>query len=446
MAAPLLKNRTKQGKASTQGVRVNRIESDSPAARAGLATGDLITHVDGKPIRDFLDFYIASFRLRCSVRLLRRGGSRNLELARRRRESTGIEIEVGKLIGCNNKCIFCFVDQLPEGLRRDLYLKDGDYRLSFLHGNYLTLTNLTREHEQRICEMHLSPLYVSVHATDSKVRARLLGRHQDAPILGTLDRLACKGIKCHAQIVIVPGINDGNVLEATLKHLCERHQSVLSVSVIPVGLTSHRQGLHSINPVGEVLAVEIVQMVDDINHHMRQVTGRGMVYASDELIILSRQDIPGTSYYDDYPQIENGVGLLRAFLEGAGNLRIPRSLRYRRLVFLTGSMASPYLEDTARGLERRGITIKVVALENSLFGPSVTVSGLLSGNDIMLAASAASDCDAIVLPPAVLNEEGMTLDGIGLSEIADAAGVPVIPGDYDLGKVIKDLAVFLGKS
>jgi putative radical SAM enzyme (TIGR03279 family) len=230
-------------RSAPRGVRVGSVRVGSPADRAGLAAGDTVVKIDGRPIHDFLDFYVASFGPRHDNKVLRGGASLSLSLVRSRTEDAGAEVTPDRLRACNNRCIFCFVDQLPRGLRRELYFKDEDYRLSFLHGNYLTLTNLIPADERRIREEHLSPLYVSVHSTNEEVRQELLGRTPPESVLRVLKRLARGGVRFHTQVVIVPGYNDGDCLTSTLRDLTGLGRAILSVSVVPVGLTCHRGGL-----------------------------------------------------------------------------------------------------------------------------------------------------------------------------------------------------------
>ena len=426
---------------SNPGVVVRSVAAHSPAARAGLRAGDTITHIDSQPVSDFLDFYIASFSPSYSLRVVREGEDLSVRLKRKQMEETGIEIETGAPRGCNNRCVFCFVDQLPPGLRDALYVKDEDYRLSFLHGNYLTLTNLAPRDEERITRMHLSPLYVSVHATDEGVRARLLGTEHKESILTILDRLGARGIRFHTQVVVVPGFNDGEVLKQTLTNLCDRHETILSVSVVPVGLTCYRQGLEPLKGLSPARARELARYVKVLNTRMRETAGRGLVYASDELLLLGESAIPEPSYYDDYPQIENGVGLLRMLMESTKGLAVPRSARGKRLVFVTGRLAEPHIKEVASVLETKATQVAVVGVANSLFGPTVTVSGLLSGRDILEAVMRVPDSDAVVIPPNVVSADGVMLDDIAVSHLSDALGVPVVVGDYDMKQTMKRLDV-----
>jgi putative radical SAM enzyme (TIGR03279 family) len=419
------------------GVVIDHVEPGSPAARAGIRAGDRLLRINGVSIRDTLDVYLELFEKTLEACLERDREIMTLCLRRHRGEDVGMGLRPERPTVCNSKCIFCFVDQMPPGLRRSLYIKDEDYRLSFLHGNYLTLTNLGPSDEERIRRMHLSPLYVSVHATDPEARTRLLGRRHSEPVLDIMDRLGHAGIRFHTQIVLVPGYNDGQVLEQSLGDLCERHEYVLSVSVVPVGLTAHRNGLARIDPVDRELATRTVRQVERIHFRMRDSLGRGLVYAGDEVMLLAGLAIPDTSYYDDYPQIDNGVGLIRYLLDSLEGLRVPGSLKGKRIVLVTGKLAEPYIRELADLLGGRGIEAEVIAVTNRLFGPSVTVSGLLSGEDISLALDRIENADLIVLPPNVLNPDGLTLDSMSLSDVEAATGIKTITAEYDFRQTVK---------
>jgi putative radical SAM enzyme (TIGR03279 family) len=424
---------------ASQGARVCLVNPGSPAHRAGLLRGDIITYVNGEQMQDFLDFYAAAFAENLKLRVIRGGSEREIKVRRSQGRNLGVEIDSGKPRLCNNKCIFCFVDQMPPGLRENLYVKDEDYRHSFLHGNYLTLTNLEPADEERIARMNLWPLYVSVHATDEEVRTRLLGRKPREGILSVIDRLGHAGARFHTQVVVIPGINDGATLKRSLLDLCQRRDYVQSISVVPVGITCHRHGLYPLKPVDSRLARAIIGLVNDLQIEMLSSTDTGFVYASDELFVLSGSEIPPGSWYDDYPQLDNGVGLLRTLLDSTETLRLPRSLRGKRVRFVTGVLAVPYIEKISGRLTRMGLEVEVVVAENTLFGPTVTVSGLLAGKDILEALSGVHGHDAIVLPPNVLNADGLTLDDMPICEMSRKLRSPVVMGDYDMRETISRL-------
>jgi putative radical SAM enzyme (TIGR03279 family) len=407
---------------------------------------DLIVGIDGAPVHDFLDFYLGSFGGKHDLEVLRKGRRVRVRLVRGMAEDVGAEMVLDGPRPCNNRCVFCFVDQLPPGLRHELYFKDEDYRLSFLHGNYLTLTNLRPADESRIAAEHLSPLYVSVHSTNQKIRSRLLGRKPREPVLTVLRRLGKQGVRFHAQVVAVPGYNDGDDLGRTLRDLTRLGRTVLSVSVVPVGLTAHRQKLARIGAVDAGTAAGVVDEVAGLNARLRASTGRGVVYASDEMIIRAGRAIPDAGYYDDYPQIENGVGLVRQLLDQLTSLRIPSSLRGKRVLLVTGHLARPFIDEVASRLARSGLDVGVKAVTNSLLGPSVTVSGLLPGKAIISALRGTSGWDAAILPPDVANVDHLTLDDIPISQIGRLVGRPVLVADHSLKQTIKALAATLERN
>jgi len=424
---------------TSRGVKVSHVRPSSPAARAGLRTGDIITEVNGKKVIDFLDIFVAAFEEHLEIGVRRSGKDNCLKVKRVRGQSLGAELESGRPTVCGNNCVFCFVDQMPSGLREDLYFKDEDYRFSFLHGNYLTLTKLSPVDEKRIVELNLWPLYVSVHSTDEDVRARMMGRKPGEDILSILDRLGSEGIGFHTQIVVVPGMNDGVKLGRTLADLCSRHDYILSISVVPVGLTCHREGLPPLKMVDSALAAEIVTMVQKFQDEMRRATWRGVVYAADELFLIAGLDVPPGSYYDDYPQTDNGVGLMRMLLDSAEGLRLPAALKGKKVAFVTGALAAPNIEKITSLLSGRGLKVDVIAAANNLFGPMVTVSGLLPGGDMLDAVPGSCGYDAVVLPPNVLNADGVTLDDMTIKDMSDRLGLPVLVGDYDIKETLKRL-------
>jgi putative radical SAM enzyme (TIGR03279 family) len=421
------------------GVIVQAVHEGSPAAEGGLKKGDRILDINGMPIDDFLDLYVASFDQTYIMKYERGGTAMTADFERGPGVPLGIDVNLDDIHECRNNCVFCFFDQMPKGLRKELYFKDEDYRLSFLHGNYLALTNLTPADEERIVEQKLSPLYVSVHATHPEVRERLLGAKPPENIMDTLKRLGEKGIQFHTQIVVVPGYNSGEILRETIEDLVEMGEMILSVGVVPVGLTAHREGLPEIEPVDEELAREVVRTVRGFNHRMRQRTGSGVVYAADELFIRAGIALPDSPYYDDYPQVENGIGMLRILLDSAAEAIVPEVLRDKWITFVTGTLAKPYLVEVAGILRNEGVIANVLAPHNSLFGDIVTVSGLLPGKDVLALKPRLKGFDAVVLPPDMLNADGLTLDGMTVDDLERELGLPVVPGSIDVGDILDEL-------
>ena len=421
------------------GVVLKGVHKGSPADEAGLKAGDRILYINDMPIDDFLDLYVASFDQAYVMKYERGGSKTEAEFERAPGVPLGVDVDMGDLHECHNKCVFCFFDQMPKGLRKELYFKDEDYRLSFLHGNYLALTNLKPEDEERIERMKLSPLYVSVHATHPEVRERMLGKKPPEDVMAILKRLGAKGIQFHTQIVVVPGYNSGEILRQTLEDLVEMGETILSVGVVPVGLTAHREGLPEVEPVDADLAKEVVTMVRGFNHRMRQRIGKGVVYAADELFIKAGMALPGASYYDDYPQVENGIGMLRLLLDSAKEAVLPERLRDKWITFVTGTLAKPYLVEIAGILRKEGLIANVLAPHNSLFGDIVTVSGLLPGKDVVALKPRLKGFDAVVLPPDMVSAAGLTLDGMTVEDLEKELGLPVVPGSMDVRDILDEL-------
>jgi putative radical SAM enzyme (TIGR03279 family) len=354
----------------------------------------------------------------------------------------GLAVEDAPTRTCGNACTFCFVDQLPRGLRPSLYVKDEDYRLSFSYGNYVTLTNLSDEDYGRIATQRLSPLYVSVHATDDAVRRAMLGNDEAPPILPSLRRLTDAGIRVHAQAVLCPGVNDGDVLERTLEGLFGLGDAIESVAVVPVGLTAHREGLPAI---AELSGDDAGRALDTVARWQERhlAAGRGRtVYAADELYMRAGRALPPREDYDDLPQLENGVGLLRSFeaeLEERAPLLGDRVDPPLSVVLVTGKLAAGFI---AEAVERvlggvDGLTVQVVASGNTLLGPSVTVAGLLSGADMAEALRGATQNDVHLLPGAAFNDDGVSLDDMTPEEVAAAAGRERVVATDDLVGAIR---------
>jgi putative radical SAM enzyme (TIGR03279 family) len=421
------------------GVVLKAVHKGSPAAEAGLKVGDKILEINGMPIDDFLDLYVASFDQTYVMKYERGGAAQTADFEREPGVPLGVEVDMDDIHECHNNCVFCFFDQMPKGLRKELYFKDEDYRLSFLHGNYLALTNLTPEDEERIVEQRLSPLYVSVHSTQPEVRERMLGNKTPEHVIDTMKRLGEKGIQFHTQIVVVPGYNSGDVLRETIEDLVEMGEMIVSVGVVPVGLTAYREGLPELEPVDEELAGDVVRLVRGFNHRMRQRTGNGVVYAADEFFIKAGMALPDSPYYDDYPQVENGIGMLRILIDSAAEAIVPEVLRDKWITFVTGTLAKPYLVEVAGILRNEGIIANVLAPHNSLFGDIVTVSGLLPGKDVLALKPRLKGFDAVILPPDMVNADGLTLDGMKVEDLEKEFGIPVIPGSIDIRDTLDEL-------
>ena len=429
------------------GLQIVSVTPGSMCDRCEVVAGDRLLAVNGHPVRDLIDF---SFYTASEEELL-------LEIEKLDGELWEVEIEreAGELLGltfstpaparCSNNCIFCFVHQLPKGLRRPLYVKDEDYRLSFLNGNYVTLANLKTAALNRIIEQHLSPLYVSVHATTPDLRERLLGKPGIPHILGQLQSLAAARIVMHTQVVLCPGINDGEELQRTVTDLAALFPAVQSLAVVPLGLTAHRQHLPHLSAVDADYAREFISIWHPQAEALRKKLRKPFLYLADEFYLKAGLAFPPIKEYGDFPQIENGVGMVPLFMREAGRLlRNIRPIGVFRATVVTGVSSFGFVSDFIAELARKSsVDIVPVAVENKLFGPSITVSGLVSGNDI-IAALADFDIGSCLLVPDVMlkDGEGVFLDDVSLGDLEYRIGCPVIVFDSTPGGCYKALRSF----
>ncbi|MFH1070792.1 MAG: DUF512 domain-containing protein [Candidatus Glassbacteria bacterium] len=406
-------------------LKVTDVESGSPAESAGFRPGDRILSVNGRAVEDHLDFYFhaADYFLRIGVNPAGSRVRRELILRRKPGRALGLAVDEGRVKRCRNRCIFCFVDQLPRGLRRSLYVRDEDYRHSFLYGNFITGGNLQERDVDRIVRMRLSPLYVSLHASDPQVRKRLLGGCGPADVMPLLARLTEAGIGIHGQVVLCPGINDRAVLAHTIEDFAGLGESALSLAVVPVGLTGHRQTLAWIEPVGPPEARVTLRLVHRFQRRFLAERRTRLVFAADEFYLRAGARLPSAAAYEDYPQIENGVGLVRRSLEEIRRLmrrkKFPAASAGARIRIATGRLFAPVVRERIISRLPREVAgcIDVTAVDNRLLGESVTVAGLLSGRDILAALHGAEKADVYLLPAAAVNQDGRFLDDITLEEV-----------------------------
>jgi len=363
--------------------------------------------------------------------IIERGGQRHrLEVERGYGQELGLEFAKPLFDGlreCNNGCPFCFVRQLPKGLRPSLYVRDDDYRFSFLLGNFVTLTNLAEEDWRRIGEQRLSPLFVSIHATHLPTRRRMLGNPAAPDIMAQLRRLGEMGIGVHGQIVVWPGVNDGDVLRSSIEDLASLWPTVLTLAIVPVGLTRYHRGpVRSLRPDE---AAGILDVAGSFRRSLRRRLGHTWLYPSDEIYLLAERPIPGAALYDDDAQRENGVGLVRTLLDDWDRVSRPpliRPTRSDRVTLVCGQLVAPFLVRMAAQLtQRSGTEFAVVPVANRFFGPRVTVSGLLTAQDVLAALASRDLGGCLFLPRAMFDAQGLlTLDGFTLEDMAEKLGVP----------------------
>ncbi len=421
------------------GLIVANVEPDSPAHAAGIEPGDAILAVDGRPVSDELAFRFLAASDESLIGVRRDGREMAVRLLCTDGEPAGIEFADLLADGvrtCNNRCVFCFIHQMPRGMRRSLYLKDDDYRLSFVHGNYITLTNLSDAEFDRIVEQRLSPLYVSVHATDPELRGRLLGRRGDVPIMPRLNWLATHGIDAHAQIVLCPGLNDGPALEETLSELSGLHPSVSgvrngvqSVAIVPVGLTRYRDRLPHLRLPDAPYAANMLRMMGLRQRAALKTMGTRFVWLSDEWYYLAGRSVPGRTHYEGFPQLDDGVGTSRLFIDelAAVTRRLPASVPDgRRGVAVTGLLAAAQVSEMcARFSSVDGVSVSCVAVANEWFGGSISATGLLTARDIASALGRSGGDGVVFVPDICLREGAAFLDDATPADLSAAVGRPV---------------------
>ncbi len=403
------------------GLLIEEVVKGSIAEELEIEAGDRLLMINGAIVRDIIDynFYAGDDEL---VFLIKKPDDELWEIEFDRPDSgLGISFPPPLPASCGNNCIFCFVHQLPRGLRSPLYVKDEDYRLSFLYGNYVTLSNILPEEIERIKEQRLSPLYVSVHATDNALRERLLGRNNLVPILATIKTLADAGIVMHTQIVLCPGINDGEILANTVEDLAAFYPMVESVAIVPLGLTQHRSGLEILLPVSEVYAAAFVDEWLPKQYQLEERLGRGFLYLADEFFIKGGRSFPHLASYGELPQFENGVGMIPLFIVESGDvLESAMAISLPPVTVVTG--LSPYrfiAEFIGKLAVVTGISINLIPIRNRFFGEEVTVSGLVTGADILKELQGLETGSLLLIPDVMLKEgEGLFLDEVTLDDIA----------------------------
>src|ERR1035437_1976575 len=419
-------------------VKVARIHPGSIAEALGILPGTELLTVNGRELDDFLDWEFLTAEDTLEIEATLPGGEHIVyDVERPESEAMGLELEPPTVRRCANRCEFCFVEGLPKGLRRPLYIRDDDYRLSFAYGNFATLSNLKERDIARILEYRLSPLYVSVHATPWEARKTLLNNPRVPDILAQMKTLAAGGVQFHGQMVIVPGLNDGAVLEESLADLWSMGDAVLTVALVPVGLTQFSH-LYTGRSMDAANASRILATAERWGEQSRRERGFTWVAGSDELSLLAGRELPPPSFYGDYPQIENGVGAVTALRErvAAGLSRLPR-LDGKKIGVVTGTSMAPLLPPLLSQLEHAtgGHSALIVAV-NSLFGPTTTTAGLLVGADIRRVLGARTDLDMALIPAETINENGLFLDEESFSAIRTDFAMPIY-ASYDFIDVLE---------
>ncbi len=447
---------------------VREVVEESPADRAGLQPGDLIRTINGHILRDLVDyrFYVADEEL--VIGFDRQQEQREVRVTKTSDENLGVlfgEEPAPFIRQCANKCVFCFIKGLPEryapvpglehGMRSSLYIKDDDYRYSFLFGNFITLTNLKEHDWQRLDEQKLTPLYVSVHTTDPELRHKMVDGPRAGDIIEHIKRLGGMNIGCHTQLVLLPGINDGEYLERSIRELTELRPIVESISVVPVGLTKYNNMIKTgdLPPLRHYTRDEAIAVIEQIEVHQRafeasNADGDPFVYLSDEWYYLTQRDFPPASHYGSYAQIENGVGMTRFFIDqwARTKRRLPDAMSQpRRITLVTSTMTNPVIAELAEDMRKiERIEVQVLPIVNKFFGAEVTVAGLLCGQDVLEALQENGNLgDLVLLPRVMLDNEGKRfLDDVSVEEFKASvpAQVAFVRNAQETIEAIRELA------
>ncbi|MBE6650447.1 MAG: DUF512 domain-containing protein [Ruminococcaceae bacterium] len=418
-------------------IEIKNVVPGSYADKKGIKAGEKLVAVNGHTIRDILDyrFYICEKTVTVSL------DTRDVTIKKDEYDDIGLEFEtylMDKQESCRNKCIFCFIDQNPHGMRESIYFKDDDTRLAFLFGNYVTLTNVPDSELERLIKMHISPVNVSVQATNPELRQKMLGNRFAGRILEQMHILADGGIDLNAQIVLCKGVNDGDELERSLRDLEALVPSLKSVSVVPVGLTKYRRGLYPLEPFSKDDCIKVVETVERLGEAFLEKHGTRLVFASDEFYLKAGRPIPSTEFYEGYPQLENGVGMIASFTDD-----LDFELDFckddcidggtpRHVSIATGMAAYETIVKQVEKIKKIWYNIKcdVYAVRNDFYGENVTVSGLLTGGDIIAQLKGKTLGETLLIPRNALRHEGdRFLDDVTLEEMENALGVKVIPTD-----------------
>ncbi len=420
-------------------VKIDKVEKRTICRRKGLRDGDVLVSINGNPINDVLDyrFYAAedvlhlaftNHRNKTKTRTIKYNGDV---------DSLGLCFEtylMDRKHSCKNKCIFCFVDQMPQGMRESLYFKDDDARLSFFFGNYITLTGLSDEEADRIVKMHISPINVSVHTMNPELRVKMMKNPAAGSSLSLLKRFADAGIRLNTQLVLCPGINDGDELSYSLEQLGKLYPAVQSIAAVPVGLTKHRNGLYPLKGYDRATAADVIRRIDEFNAHFSFYNGESIAFAADEFFILAEQPIPDASYYGDFSQLDNGVGMLSLLKDDFMNaLQQAPAVDGRecRISLATGVAAFPFISELCEIFTEKypSAKIRVHRIVNRMFGESVTVAGLICGRDLIDGVKGKCARDEFLIIPDVMlrsSEEQVFLDDLTPKDVAEETGAEVV--------------------
>ena len=433
----------KQGEEARYMVKITQVEKGSYADRAKIKAGDVLVAINGNEINDVLDYRFYLTEKKVKLVLTDERKKYTAVIKKGEYDDIGLDFEtplMDKKHSCKNGCIFCFIDQNPEGLRDSLYFKDDDSRLSFIHGNYITLTNMSDSDIDRIIKMRFSPINISVHTTNPELRVKMMKNKRSGEVLGYLRRIADAGISMCGQIVLCRGVNDGDELARSLRDLSEYFPSMSSVAIVPAGLTKFRDGLYPLTDFNPDEASAVIDAVNEMGDRMKELYGTRVFYAADEFYLKSGRAIPDADYYEEYSQIENGVGMLRSFMDeyelayaDIADMRdsIPEK---RKISVATAAAAYPMILRVCQNLMKiiKNLEIKVYEIKNKFYGESITVSGLLTGKDMYEQLSDRELGSELLIPENCLRDgEDVFLCGMTLSELSERLSVKITPAESD---------------
>ena len=422
-------------------VVISAVEKGSAAARAGICAGDVLVSLNKHEIMDVLDYrFFETERHLVAEILTASGKTKRVRIRKKEDEELGLLFEtylMDEKRSCKNKCVFCFIDQLPKGLRESLYFKDDDSRLSFLFGNYITLTNITEHEVERIIKMHISPINISVHTTNPELRVKMMANKNAGKVLSIIDRLNAAGIRMNCQLVLCPEWNDGQELERTLSDLTQL-EMVECIAAVPVGLTKFREGLAPLKPFDRESAGKTLDILDRFGNECLTRYGQRRVFGADEFYLLAEREMPKASYYEEFLQLENGVGLWALLLQEAQQAleELPSDplKKPRKVTLVTGVAAYELLKQIGQACQQKSPTLDctTVAVVNHFFGERITVAGLLTANDLIEQLKDKDLGEEVLIPSSMLRNEGdLFLDSISLQEVSERLGVRVTPVDND---------------
>lgn len=421
-------------------VKILSVDKDSPAQRAEIMPAETLVRMNDNEINDILDYRFYETSKNLSIQLIDSNQStRTVTIRKGEYESIGLEFEtylMDQQHSCRNQCIFCFIDQLPKNMRSSLYFKDDDSRLSFLFGNYITLTNMNEHDVERIIKMHISPINISVHTTNPALREKMMGNRFSGKALDILYQLSAAGIKINCQLVLCRNINDGDELMRSLADLGSLYPSVQSIALVPVGLTKFRQGLFPLESYDQLSAEKTIQIIEEFGDRFTEEFGERLCYAADEFYLLAQRSIPSAEFYGDFDQLENGVGLManlkQEFEAALSDFKMPKNQRF--VTIITGTSAYEFMDSLLDELRIKcnNLTCKVIPIVNEFFGDTINVTGLITGADIIKQLSGRDLGDELIVPSVMLRREGdIFLDDVSLEDLSKALKMKIVVSQND---------------